>query len=525
MRCRSDFYIGRENGLPAGKPFVALGPLLSLALTVGCAATAPQRDGEALDVDTNPEPATALRWGSCPEGFEDRCLRLSVPLSREVQDSEDIEVTISKRGAANGRADTQIWLMMGGPGNSADLFKHMGMLDEFAKAIPGADIYTIEHRGVGESTKLVCPEGDPATANEIEACVQALNERYEDQLGSFSTTEAARDVEYALSLTRDEGLPQFLYGVSYGTFLAQRYLQLYPEGVAGVILDSVVLPSQKLNGYDGQTDTVARRIAEICANDPVCSSKLGEDPWSVVENVVQRVEQGHCPEAGVGDLISPILAAYLTVIDLREVVLPLVYRLDRCTQDDVAAMQNSLEYMEATTPDLSRNGNVVRMNILVSELWEHSASEAETLGACNDATLCPGVGPMVLPFVQNWPSYEAPLAGQWSMAATPILTLNGNLDAQTPIETSSRIGEYYDKDYQYFVEFEDGPHGVVGGTPVKDPSAPTCGAQVVAEFLADPTSEPDAECLDSLVPLNVAGNPEKAMRILGTGDVWENAEQ
>jgi hypothetical protein len=26
MRCRSDFYIGRENGLPAGKPFVALVP-------------------------------------------------------------------------------------------------------------------------------------------------------------------------------------------------------------------------------------------------------------------------------------------------------------------------------------------------------------------------------------------------------------------------------------------------------------------------------------------------------------------
>lgn len=494
-----------------------------LASTVtGCAdADSITSEGAPLEEEVDETPSS-LHWTSCPKGFQERCARLDVPLNRRAKDSEHIEVMISKRAAKRKVPEAQLWLLMGGPGNSADLFEYQGTLDKFALALPGVDIYTIEHRGVGESTKLECPNGDPSTPQEIEACVSALNEQYDGQLTAFSTTEAAQDVEYALSLTRNEEIPQFLYGVSYGTYLAQRYLTLYPDGVAGVILDSVVLPSQKLNAYDSQTDVIAQRIAALCAKDSACSEKLGADPWSVVEDVVARVEQGHCPEAGVQDFLGPALAAYLTVIDLREVVLPLIYRLDRCEPDDAIAMQNSLAYLETTAPDVSRTGNVLRMNVVVSELWDHGASEAEMLGACDGATLCPGVGPLVAPFVRSWPTYTDPLTGQWPRTNTPILTMNGNLDAQTPIEMAVQIQEHYDGKYQYFVEFEEGPHGLVDWTPVTDPEAPTCGAQVVADFVTDPRQRPNTGCLEAMVGMDVVGNSQKATAILGMTDMWEN---
>ncbi len=205
-----------------------------LASSVAACADSDPIDGDSIDGDRAPveeevdDTPSPLRWTSCPTGFEERCARIEVPLNRQLEDSERIEVQISKR-AAKGKPEAQLWLLMGGPGNSADLFEYLGTLDKFAKALPGVDIYTIEHRGVGESTKLECPNGDPTTSQEIEACVSAINDQYHGQLAAFSTTEAARDVEYALSLTRDERIPQFLYGVSYGTYLAQRYPWLKHE--------------------------------------------------------------------------------------------------------------------------------------------------------------------------------------------------------------------------------------------------------------------------------------------------------
>jgi alpha-beta hydrolase superfamily lysophospholipase len=78
-----------------------------------------------------------------------------MPLDWSAPGGPAIPVFVSRaRAFGVGRGD--LWLVQGGPGASADVFGEF--VDELRAMVPGFDIYTIEHRGVGESARLGCPE-------------------------------------------------------------------------------------------------------------------------------------------------------------------------------------------------------------------------------------------------------------------------------------------------------------------------------------------------------------------------------
>jgi pimeloyl-ACP methyl ester carboxylesterase len=482
------------------------------------------------------EDPPAIPWGVCPPGFETECAHVPVPLDWEDPDGERIEILVSHRPAHAQPARAQLWLVTGGPGNSAYHFAGEGTLDQLADALPDTDLYVVEHRGVGYSAQLTCPEqqtdsspgGAAVTADEIPACSRYMDDAYGGGLAGFSVSNAARDLRQVLSLAREDGTRQFVYGVSYGTYLAQRFLRLFPDEVDGVVLDSVATPEQKFTTYDGQADPVAVRLADRCAASPVCAEKLGADPWATIRDTVDALEQGHCAAAGLtGEAVSSVLWTFLDPPELREALFPLLYRLARCEAGDIAAAGHALAYLQAppsqTPAELQALDTLLLgLQLATSEFVQRPFSADELLAACEEATFCPGVSALMIPYFERWPTYDEPLVNAWPAPVTPILAFNGDLDAKTTIEAASRLADHLDGPHQNFYEFPDGPHYLLLTSTVKTPGAPTCALQMMADFIDDPTQPPDDGCIDDLVLFDPAGTPAMAEQIFGTTDMWEN---
>ena len=113
----------------------------------------------------------------------------------------------------------------------------------------------------------------------VQACADEVQQRWGGALGTFSTTTAARDVGHLIERTRAPGQEVHVYGVSYGTYWAQRYMQLFPEQATTVTLDSVCQAGLcSLLKYGYWQDTVYRRFIGECAEDAFCAGKLGAIP-------------------------------------------------------------------------------------------------------------------------------------------------------------------------------------------------------------------------------------------------------
>lgn len=483
-----------------------------------------------------PDDPPAVTWGACPAGFETECARVPVPLHWDDPDGEQIEILVSRRPAPVQPARAQLVLVTGGPGNSGYHFAGEGTLDDLAGVLPDTEVYVIEHRGVGYSTQLTCPAqqtdaspgGALVTADEIPACAQHLDGVYDGGLSGFSVSNAARDIRHVLRLARADGTRQFVFGVSYGTYLLQRFLRLFPDEVDGAILDSVASPEQKFNTYDVQADPVAQRMAERCAASPECADKLGADPWATIRDTIAALEQGHCAEAGLtGPAVPGMLWTFLDPPELRDALFPLLYRLARCEPGDVAAAGNTLAYLQSmlsqTPAELQALDTLlIGLHLASSEFAARPFSADALLTACADAVFCPEVSAMMLPFFERWPTYDEPLVNTWAEPVTPILAFNGDMDAKTTIENASVLAEHLAGPHQNFYEFPDGPHYLLRTSTVATPGAPTCALQMMASFIADPSQPPDDSCLDDIVRFNPAGTPALAENVFGTADMWEN---
>jgi pimeloyl-ACP methyl ester carboxylesterase len=471
----------------------------------------------------------------CPPNFGalDTCSTLRVPLDWDAPDARQISVFFGKKSAV-GEATAQLWLLQGGPGGSGAIFAAGGHVDRLHEALPGVDIYVLEHRGVGESTRLGCSdqeaddsdEGSGVTGRELAGCLDALRAEWGEGLRHFSSSAAARDLAAATDAERAPGVGLFVYGVSYGTYWAIQYLRERPADASGVILDSVATPGvQFFTDFALQYDPVAERLAGLCAADALCRAKMGDDAYGAARAIVARVDAGHCfGDAAAPGAIRALLAEVLQTGGANALVFPLLYRLDRCDQADRDALDTFFSLLLGGPAGAAlgpgADSFALRHTIGFSELWSASPTEAEYDARCAEAAFCT---PGDFDLFARWPRYEPP-ATVHELPATevPVLALNGELDPQTPIEKAERIGAMLQGPAQTFVRLPFGTHFVLANSPVRTVGAPPCGFQLVTSFVSAPTMPPDRACLDDLAAPSFDAPPEVAQSLFGTPDLWEN---
>ncbi|MET8544104.1 alpha/beta hydrolase [Kitasatospora sp. NPDC004799] len=216
------------------------------------------------------DPLAALRrrqpvWHPCRTGPEDtagadldaagaRCTEVTVPLDYRHPDGRTLGVALSRLPATDAahRLGT-LFYNPGGPGVPA---RHLALaLSRAAPALAARyDIVGMDPRFVGASTPLDCgwPAAGPGSAGPTRATFDRSAELAKDLaarcapyhavLPHVSTRNTARDMDLVRAVL---GEPTIAYlGSSYGSYLGEVYLQLFPERVGRAVLDAPLDPDR-----------------------------------------------------------------------------------------------------------------------------------------------------------------------------------------------------------------------------------------------------------------------------------------
>ena len=209
------------------------------------------------------------------------CTRIAVPEDHAHPGGRRIELFVARVPAISARkADDPLFIFAGGPGAAASEF-YAGVAPAFARVNRDRDIVLVDQRGTGRSNALRCEFDDEAMLGTGEDDVQVQTRRCLAEVSGhaqpslYTTSEAVRDLEL---VRRTLGYDRIdLYGVSYGTRVAQHYLRRHGDRVRAVVLDGVV-PPQRILGPDMALDAedALRHALTRCAGDTACHAAFGD---------------------------------------------------------------------------------------------------------------------------------------------------------------------------------------------------------------------------------------------------------
>lgn len=200
------------------------------------------------------------------------CAESVVPMhpARDTASADAATVTLFVRkfpAVGVRRSRGQVWLIAGGPGESgASLYP---ALPAFRAAFAGYDLMVPDHRGTGFSSKLCPVEEAPESADGIAlagaewgGCIGAMHGDV-PRSHSFTISNAAHDLATLITRHRTRGRV-YVYGVSYGTQLVVRMMQVAPPRLDGIVLDGLVppetAPQWDLSHRTAIVDAVGRRL-------------------------------------------------------------------------------------------------------------------------------------------------------------------------------------------------------------------------------------------------------------------------
>ncbi len=229
-----------------------------------------------------------------------RCGTVAVPLDPAAPDGSTIDVFVTRIAAlsAEPRPDPLL-LINGGPGGSTvDLY--LQLRNAFEPARRDRDIILVDQRGTGRSAQgFACdvPDDlslDTAGAEELTRVIDACVAELDHDPRFYTTSVAVQDLERVRAAL---GIEQWnIYGVSYGTRVAQHYLRRFPDRVRSLVLDGVVPPPLAL-GPDvaPEAQRALEQIFARCSADAQCGARFAALPQLFTE-VLARLETGAADE-------------------------------------------------------------------------------------------------------------------------------------------------------------------------------------------------------------------------------------
>lgn len=475
-------------------------------------------------------PVVPVHWGSCPFGGG-TCTSLDVPLDWSNPEGRTIPFVVRRYETREPERKGQLWLLEGGPGSAGWSFTaQVGLFQALA---PGFDLYIPDYRGAGYSAWLGCAGEDGGALSR--SCMTSLQNEWGEGLHFFTTSDAARDIALAMQSTRTDGDALYLYGISYGTFVGNRFLTLFPDLVDAAVLDSVCPPSGCDVRMDHNFNRVAEHVFELCGADTFCGGKLGADPWATFGAVLDSLAAGHCG-AFLGYPNNRVLLEQLALLAVTDptavpVALSSIYRTQRCSAEDVTALDSLVAWLSAPGDGFGGfagegQSAYLSLHVVFSEFWPDELDRAK--GEAELSSLRLQMGTLATWLDQKeqwtWPASETPAElYRWAATDAPLLLLNGTLDGQTHVDGVRTATASFRNDRQRYVEVPLAGHSVLytSAASAGDPQV-TCGMAMIADFFADPSGSLDTSCVDAIGGLDFRGSRAMAQQLYGTGDLWEN---
>jgi len=459
-----------------------------------------------------------------------QCATFSMPALRDDASAGAVDVFV-KRVAATAPRRGSLWLLSGGPGQSGISWEGLAT---FVQAMaPDLDIMIPDHRGTGRSDRLACPDeeavgsadGPGLADSEIASCASHLVDEWGDTLAAFNNTQAAHDIGELIERTREPGDEPYVYGVSYGSQWAHRYLQIFPDQAAGVVLEASCVPNCRFDLFDVWQDALAQTYLTRCGQDAFCSAKLGADPWAQAGSMYQGLSSCTGVDARLDEpTLKRFLAWRLYSREERTLVPAIVVRANRCSPADVNALNHLAAFIFAPLPNplplpLRYDSNQLTMNVVLVDAYADPPPELAALETAYEAsTVGLGLSVKMRKALDVWPLYaKDPYFGGFAAPQVPVLMVQGDLDfipvpyAQTAANALAGAGFT-------FLVLPDAPHGASFSSPLV---AGHCGARVLQDFWANPSQALDVSCVDNLLPPDFTPNVSVSEIVLGTQDAYD----
>ncbi len=466
-------------------------------------------DGGSSESGDPPDPPEPIEWEPCPfytggAGLEAECHTFGVPLSYADPDGEAIDLFVKRLGGGDG--DVQLVMLFGGPGGSGVGFEDDA--ESLLADMPNLDILLIDHRGTGRSSPLGTRDG-----------AQAM---WGDGLSEFTTSNAARDVAWLIDRTADPAKTSHIYGASYGSYWAHRYLQLFPDQADGVTLMGIAAPGFSFNNWEGDFNAAGLEFLATCDDDPVCSARLGPSAVDRAFSILVDVAQGHCAQAGVDvDAVRAFLATRIAWYWEERALIPaLLHRLERCNAADVAAIQAAAPQINNATPgsfEAPAFDVVLAAHIRFSELQDTPIpSDAELTAVHQSSIFTLGSLAGMAAAHAAWPRYTPDeYDGAFAETDTPMLMLHGEFDPNAPLSQALSMAEQFNGEHQHFVMIPAGIHAL----PSPYPGGASCMQDLLIDFLHDPMAPIDDCSGDVFAP--DFDDDSVAPGFFGVPDLWD----
>jgi len=219
-----------------------------------------------------------IRAGEGYPGIKARCSTFSRPEDPSNPDSPTLALHVAIVPALSLEPEPDPFVpIAGGPGQASTEFyaAYAGAFEEVRRT---RDIVLLDQRGTGQSAPLQCAADEAIfegrysaeqTVAQTRECLASLphDPRF------FTTSVAVQDLE-ALRLAL--GYSQFnLYGISYGSRVAQHFLRRYPAATRSVVIDGVVPPQIALGpGIAIEAQNALDAIFDRCAENADCHARF-----------------------------------------------------------------------------------------------------------------------------------------------------------------------------------------------------------------------------------------------------------
>lgn len=452
--------------------------------------------GTVALADELPLKPCRLEHPSHVSAIEGECGKLAVLENPADPKSRRIELNVARVPAVSRRKKLDpLFVLAGGPGMGATTF-FTSVAPAFARIRRDRDIVLVDQRGTGSSNGLQCDldedalmrGSDDQLITATRRCLESLKKHADVRF--YTTSIAVRDLDRVREALGYERIN--LYGVSYGTRVAQHYVRRYPSRSRSVILDGVVPPEVAL-GPSIALDAEAALAAVLnrCRKDPACAEKFG-DPTESYHALRRSLQRG----AVILSLADPT-SGERTKLDFSTEHLVTVLRLASYSSEQAALLPLSLDLA-------NREGNYVPLAsqyLIVSKAYADAVAfgmhnsvvctedvpfyEPSRIDrkALDQTFLGSGQVDALIALCKEWPrgpidaDFHAPLHSN-----VPALLLSGGADPVTP----TRFGEQAAKG------FSQGLHIVLPGLGHGQLTAP-CVDRLMLQFI----DRADAQHLDT----------------------------
>ncbi|MFG2140189.1 alpha/beta hydrolase [Streptomyces sp. NPDC048650] len=287
------------------------------------------------------------------------CGWVKVPVDYAAPNGETVKLRVSRVPAKDhSRRLGSLLFNPGGPGAGGASDVADGNWQAGRQARARYDLVGFDPRGIAGSGQIKCPHGvaqEPENPPRTEAAAkrtfadatrraQACQKASGAVLAHMDSRSVARDLDVLRTVLGDAKLNYT--GVSYGTFIGQEYMKLFPDKVGRMVLDGVINPAadlQQVARRDVKTsDDAMRRYARdlVVRGD----DRLGTTAGTILRRLTEfarKLEREPLHGANGAKFTDATLSTYLgTAVTDEQSWKPLTKALAAALDGDVTAFEH-----------------------------------------------------------------------------------------------------------------------------------------------------------------------------------------